>query len=432
MRTVDLLSSAVRNTFRSKLRTTLTVLALAVGAFTLTLTTAVGAGVTDYVTTQVATLGADDVFIVSGSTATGSTDGPQKYDPTTSTASTGTGGGALPGAGQNDPLTDADLRTIRGYDGITTVRPIRLAAVDYAVGPSASKYEITLAPTASIARSDLEAGEQLSGDSARRELVLPSDYVKPLGFGSAADAVGATVTLGLTDVLGQKHTVDATVVGISRDSLLASGAGANPALTDELANLQAAGVDTGPSRYPIAIASFDRTLSTDRVDALKGELVAAGYAAQTVQDQLGVIKTVIDAIVGVLNAFAVVALIAAAFGIVNTLLMSVQERTREIGLMKAMGMRSSRVFTLFSLEAAFIGLLGSAVGAVLAIAVGSVVNGALAAGPLSALPGLSILLFNPVSVIGIILLIMAIAFGAGTLPARRAARKTPIESLRYE
>ena len=81
-------------------------------------------------------------------------------------------------------------------------------------------------------------------------------------------------------------------------------------------------------------------------------------------------KTVIDGIVLVLNAFAIIALLAASFGIVNTLFMSVQERTREIGLMKAMGMGNGRVFSLFSIEAAFIGFLGSAIGVVIAMLAG--------------------------------------------------------------
>ncbi|WP_394251509.1 hypothetical protein [Arthrobacter pityocampae] len=67
-----------------------------------------------------------------------------------------------------------------------------------------------------------------------------------------------------------------------------------------------------------------------------------------------------------------------------------------------------------------------------AVVVGSALNGALAAGPLAALPGLNILLFEPASILAIILLIMVIAFVSGTLPASRATRKNPIESLRYE
>ena len=140
----------------------------------------------------------------------------------------------------------------------------------------------------------------------------------------------------------------------------------------------------------------------------------------------------IDGIVLVLNAFAVIALLAASFGIVNTLLMSVQERTREIGLMKAMGMGSGRVFALFSLEAAFIGFLGSAIGAGLAIGVGSVVSASLAGSLLSGLPGLTLIAFDPAAIALIVVVVMAVAFVAGTLPAARAAKADPVASLRYE
>jgi putative ABC transport system permease protein len=262
--------------------------------------------------------------------------------------------------------------------------------------------------------------------------MLPADYVDPLGFTTPEEAIGATVRLGVTDVLGTQHPIDAVVAGVSQESLLTSGGGANPALVAEAAALQSAGVDTGQARYPLAVAHFDPSRSADSIRALKDEITGSGYGAQTIQDQLGVIRTVIDGIVGVLNAFAIIALIAAAFGIVNTLLMSVQERTREIGLMKAMGMRNRKVFALFSLEAAFIGVLGSTLGALSAVTIGTALNAALGSGPLAALPGLDVLLFQPSAILGIIALIMAIAFISGTLPASRAARKNPIDSLRYE
>ena len=431
MRTTDLVAKAARNTFRSKLRTTLTVLALFVGAFTLTLTTAVGAGVTDYVTKQVASLGADDVFIVTRA-AEPTTDGPAEYDPETSSASTGTTAPGLPGAGASDPLTEDDLDELAGFDGILSVDPIQVAAVDFVEYDGGDRFELTINPTSSVTKSDLISGDQLDGGSSAAQLMLPSDYVEPLGFSDAEEAVGSTVLLGITDVLGEQHTVEATIVGVSQESLLSSGAGANAALVSDLVEVQSAGIDTGDPRYAIAVARFDTSLTSDEVAALKADIIDAGFGAQTVQDQLGVIKTVIDGIIGVLNAFAIVALLAAAFGIVNTLLMSVQERTREIGLMKAVGMRSGTVFALFSLEATFIGFLGSAIGAGVAILLGSALSGALSAGPLAALPGLNILLFEPMSILGIILLIMVIAFLSGTLPARRAARKNPIDSLRYE
>ena len=95
-------------------------------------------------------------------------------------------------------------------------------------------------------------------------------------------------------------------------------------------------------------------------------------------------------------------------------------------------MSGGKVFGLFSLEAIFIGFLGSAIGAVVGVATGSILSGILSNGLLSSLPGLSLFLFDPLKIVIIILAVMFIAFLAGTIPAMRAARQDPINALRYE
>lgn len=429
MRTRDLVATAISNTFRSKLRTTLTVLAIFVGAFTLTLTNAVGAGVSQYVDAQVGSLGSPDVFIVtqaSDQSAAGA--GPVKYDSTSASVSSQQG----PPGTTTKALTAADLTKIADTTGIVSVDPIRAVQTDFIQSGSGTQYVFSINPTSAVTTAELTAGAQLDGTAGSAQVVLPDTFVTPLGFASAADAVGASVSIGITDILGTKHTVDATVVGVSLESLLASGAGANDTLITQLADAQSGGIKTAVTSYGVAVAKFDTALSASDVTALKSDLAAKGYSARTIADQLGAVQTVINGIVGVLNAFAVIALIAAAFGIINTLLMSVQERTREIGLMKAMGMSGAKVYTLFSLEAIVIGFLGSAIGAGVAIGLGSALSAVLSKGFLSGLPGLNILLFEPTSVAFVIGLVMLIAFLSGTLPAQRAAKQNPIESLRYE
>lgn len=427
MRTRDLLRAAAANTTRSKLRTTLTVLALVVGAFTLTLTTALGAGITDYVTRQVEALGADDILVITATQPTAVTGSePAPYDPETSTPATAV---TNPLGGATAALTEARLASLHGIPGLTDVEPITSAAVDY-VGHGSARYLLSIEPTSSIGRADLAAGAQLDQDSSEAQLLLPEAYVEALGLGDVGTAAGTRVVLGLTDVLGDQHEVEATLVGVTNPSLLGSGGGANRALAERLAEVQSAGLET-PARYAAATARFDAG-DPDALADVKAAVEDLGMTAQTVEDQLGLVTTVIQGITGVLSAFAVVALVAAAFGIVNTLLMSVQERTREIGLMKALGMSNRQVFALFSLEAGFIGVLGSVIGVVAAVAVGSALSAALSAGPLAALGGLELLLFRPETALAITLLITAIAFLAGTLPARRAARQAPISALRYE
>jgi len=429
MNTGDILRTAVKNTFRSRLRTTLTVIAIFIGAFTLSITTAIGAGISAYIGNQLGALGAPDILTVSPTPEDQFTDeGPRPYDP--DRAQTGLPGGP-PGLSIT-PLTDDDLDTIAAVDGIIRVDPIVLVTADFIGVPGSERFEITLNPASAASVPDLAAGDPLT-ESGHNELLLPLDYVDALGFADAEGAVGVTATLGVTDAVGTQHEVDATIVGVQNSSLLDVGTAINQTLTDALVAAQAEGRQTtAPTGYFGAIAHMEPGTDQATIDEIKAELSEEGFTARTTADQIGQFQTVIGGIIGVLNAFAVIALIAAGFGIVNTLLMSVQERTREIGLMKAMGMSSARVFALFSTEAVFIGFLGSAIGAGIAILAGTLISTSLADTLLSGLPGLQIMLFEPLSIAAVILGVMGIAFLAGTLPARRAAVQNPIDALRYE
>lgn len=431
MRFGEIITTAIGNAFRSKLRTILTILAIFVGAFTLTLTNGVGTGVTRYIDAQVSSLGENDVMLVSQASNSGggfgdSSSGPTPYDPDKAVV-----------AGQGGPqfaaLTRADLTTIGATKGVVAVEPLRVVSPNYISGANGKKYELTISPSPAGSSIALVTGSAFPRDEAASLLVLPTSYVEPLGFASAAAAVGATVSVGIQDVFGQEHVVEGKVSGVQEETILAFGMIVSRGFTDALYAAQTTGLPAAVADiYPLAVAQFSPTASAAQVRAIKEALSVNGYRGRTVADQLGAVNSVVNGIVGVLNAFAIIALIAASFGIINTLLMSVQERTREIGLMKAMGMGASKVFALFSAEAVVIGFLGSAIGAAVAIGLGTIISNVLAAGPLSDLAGLRVLEFNPISVLTVIVVVMLLAFLSGTLPAARAARLDPIEALRYE
>lgn len=432
MRTADLIGAAVSNTFRSKLRTTLTVIAIFIGAFTLTLTTAIGTGVSSYITTQVASIGATDALTVTktatAQTSTGS--GPQKYSATTATTSET--GPAAAARGRTQALTADDITKIEKVDGILSVSGNTTITPSWISYSAHGKWVLSLNVVRNV-KADLAAGAQLDNSAGGNQIVLPTTYLHNLGLGSAKDAVGKSVTIGIQDYAGAMHEITATVVGVQNATLFTSGGSVNDALRTALSTAQSTGKPAAiATTYGSATATIAKDATPKQIDTIKSDLKAAGFTGLTIDDQLGSLLTVINGIVGVLDAFAVIALIAAGFGIVNTLLMSVQERTREIGLMKAMGMGGGRIFALFSLEAVFIGFLGSAIGALAAIGLGSLISSRLSATLLSDLPGLHLLQFSAGSVATIILVVMAISFVAGTLPARRAARQDPIEALRYE
>jgi putative ABC transport system permease protein len=422
---LDLVRTAIGNTFRSKLRTTLTVIAIFIGAFTITLTSAIGTGVSSYIDSQVGSLGNSNSLTVTKQVDSSAADsGPAKYDPSDS------GETVQRGPASFGYLSASDITKIKDTAGIRSVQPSVALSAKWLEYGDAGKYVVSVTGNAGVVKADLATGSQLSDSSSENQVILPTNFLKKLGLGSASNAVGKTVTIAVDDYLGQEHTVDATVVGVQNESLFGGGAGANAALTDALRTAQET---SKPASVATSYASATATVASGAdADAVKSRLSDAGYTGQTIADQLGQFQTVINGIVGVLNAFAVIALIAAGFGIINTLLMSVQERTREIGLMKAMGMGGGKVYTLFSMEAVFIGFLGSAIGAGVAILLGTGLSNLLAGTVLKDLPGLQILQFAPSSVATVIIVVMVIAFLAGTLPARRAAKQNPIEALRYE
>ncbi|MET0480389.1 MAG: FtsX-like permease family protein [Mycetocola sp.] len=429
MNTADILSTAVGNSLHSKVRTTLTVLAIFIGAFTLTITSAIGTGVSDYIDTQIGAFGAKDVLSVTKANeeAAEADAGPREYDPEE----------AIVGADftqfEIQALTEDDLDAIRAVDGILDVSAVQQVNPRYIEFDGNGKYLLDVNATANLTTPDLAAGTALDNSGTEPQILIVTDYVDALGFADAQAAAGATIQIGVVDYLGTMHEVEATVAGVQKESLLATGAALNQALLDELFATQNLGQpERSAEQSTLATARFDPDATEAQVDAIQAALADEDLAGATVADQIGIIQTVVDGIIAVLNAFAVIALIAAGFGIVNTLLMSVQERTREIGLMKAMGMGGGRIYALFSAEAVFIGFLGSILGAAAAIGVGTAANGFLSTSFLSELEGLQVLRFELVPVATIIAVVMGIAFLAGTLPARRAARQNPIDALRYE
>ena len=427
MKSLDVVGTALTNTLRSKMRTVLTVVAIVIGAFALTLTSGLGSGVNKYVSTIVEGYGDDSqMYVMAAADPTAQMpvgDGPAEFDAEKD-AATGEFGQTM--------LTDRDIETIEGLDHVTAVEPLVFTSVDYLEGQDGRQWQVASVGFPIDAPSlELDAGR--APEAEAMELTVPNSWLESLGAESAEDAVGQSVTLAVSDVVGERHTVEAEIVGVSAP--LPSGVGGSilpsTALNEELSAAQSTGLpEDRQNTYIQAVATVD-DMAAHEMD-VKNALVENNLMGTTMEDQLGVLRGIIDTVTWVLNGFGLIALLAASFGIVNTLLMSVQERTREIGLMKALGMSNGKVFGLFSMEAVMIGLMGSVIGVGLGVAAGLIGNALLVDGPLSGVAGLTLFAVDPLSLLWITLLILAIAFIAGTLPAARAARKDPIEALRHE
>ncbi len=434
MRLTDIIKRANHNLWCNRSRTILTTLAITVGSLTIMLTVGINAGVNGYIDKQVESTGGNDIIEVmpkgiadrmSSMMTLGATE-VQEYR-------------SNQGQSQQVSLTDRDLAGIKRLKGVKLAKLSDLLYPSYITRDrdEAKKYKLTAGPlAASSIKLDLAAGRSVRIDGSEAEAILPDRYLEPLGFSSAKQAVGQMVRVGVPHRLGgQIDEVKIRIVGVQNQSIVGFG---RVFLNDAAGRLVRSAYLTGmpealQSQHGLIIIQVKPGYeSKEKLAQIKQELTNMGYSSISEDDYISLIKLFFNAITVILTIFGVIALITASIGIVNTLLMSVQERTREIGLMKAMGLSSGRIFALFSLEAVSLGFWGGMLAAGLAVVIKQTVNPWAGRNFLSGLPGFNLIELNPLYVGAIVVIVMVVAFLAGTLPAKRATKQDPIQALRYE
>lgn len=181
----------------------------------------------------------------------------------------------------------------------------------------------------------------------------------------------------------------------------------------------------------------------NQAPVIEQQLKDMGFSVQSDRQQLESINQFFLIIQAVLGGIGAVALLVAAFGIANTMVMAIYERTREIGLMKAIGATNQDVMSVFLVEAGSIGFLGGVGGVLLAMGVNAVIN--VVGQPLISQggggfmgPGMGQEAARALTATPLWLPIFAILFAAligvasGVYPAIRAAALSPIHALKYE
>lgn len=149
--------------------------------------------------------------------------------------------------------------------------------------------------------------------------------------------------------------------------------------------------------------------------------------AMTMGSALEQIGTVFNIIRGVLVGIAAIALVVASIGIMNTMLMSVMERTHEIGVMKAIGAKSSDVLSLFLLESSMVSFVGGVTGCSLGVVVAKVMS--FGAGTAFGIEMTAVV--KPGVLFGGIAVAMIVGVLSGFYPARKASKMSPVEAVRY-
>lgn len=167
----------------------------------------------------------------------------------------------------------------------------------------------------------------------------------------------------------------------------------------------------------------------DHVLEVQNQLTEMGYEAYSNAEWLESEQKTMGYIQAVLGGIGAVSLLIAAIGITNTMMMSIYERTKEIGVMKVLGCDLQNIRVLFLMEAGFIGLIGGGIGLILSYIVSAVINRVVASSS-EYMQGIS---YIPVWLAGLSL-VFAVLVGmiSGFFPARRAMRLSPLAAIRNE
>jgi putative ABC transport system permease protein len=423
MKLFEIIKQSNKNLLQSKLRTMLTMLAITIGSLTLTLTFGIGEGTKSFIDKQTKSLNSKNAISIESKGSGGTnpfTDFSkvQKYDPNK-------------GDFGNNYLKLSDIDTIKAVPKIQKVYPLVSVYAEY-IEAKGEKYQINVGTMTPEAELTLLAGTNLKEDSVN-EILLPNKFVSVLGFNSPNDAIGKTVDITFKNILGEDFTRKLIISGVVEDTFITGGSTfISVGLAQNIYAEKVLGKPELKDQYVSLIAIIPKEISEIELKELKSQVESKGYSAKTFEDQVNSVKDFVTIIQRALSLFAAISILAAAFGIVNTLLMSVYERTREIGLFKALGMRSKGIFAMFAFEALSIGFWGGLFGILLGVGIGKIINNIASNSFLKELPGFNLLSFPPGLILPILLGTMIVGVVAGSLPAIKASRLDPIDALRHE
>ena len=257
-----------------------------------------------------------------------------------------------------------------------------------------------------------------------KKVCVVGAYIDRVAYGG--NSVGQTVKIG-----SEKYTIVGVLEAKITDLSNQEGSSDDAIFVPYTTALRVSGSSTSSS-YAVTVPdenhlSEGKTILENGLKALLNS--DSGYQVISMSEMLSMMTSMINMVVTILTAIAAISLLVGGIGIMNIMMVSVTERTREIGIRKALGAKERTILGLFVTEAA----VTSALGGVLGIGLGYLLSAA-------ANKILPLIMSDMDMTVAPSLTSVAVAFGIsvgigvlfGYLPAKRAARLNPIEALRYD
>ncbi|AOV94476.1 hypothetical protein AQV86_00950 [Nanohaloarchaea archaeon SG9] len=391
-----------RNIFRRKRRTVLTVIGIFIGISAVVALVSLGQGLESSIQQEFQSIGGNKIFV----------------NP---------GGSLTSGGEEAKPLTDQDLEAMRSTRGISRAEGALFMNTGVSVGEQTEFLPVIGIPANEnidlvMESWAMEIGEgRMIRENDRYNIVLGSRVADQV----FDEELGVRSNINVDDVKHRAVGVLEPTGDPSIDTAVIMTLSSSRDLMDRPENYDWLFGEADEGFEPGEVKEDVEKQIRNRRGTEEGEET---FTVSTQEDLVASFQGILDVVRGVVIGIASISLFVGAVGIMNSMYTSVSQRTREIGVMKAIGAKNRQIMALFLLESGAVGLLGGITGLILGVtlswtaSIGASQFTALAIRPYL---GLDLLL-------GSLVFSLVLGIISGVLPARRAAGLEPAEALRYE